>query len=222
MRNFKWLLLALLLLASPILAQEPTQEVLQTPETNVDQTDVLNIIIAVLGAFAAGNITMGMVSVALLRNKPALDAMERVATNTIPASVLPVINDLAKNAVQLGNLIETITDNEPNVPVETPAQSQVRMVHRATQDPPPNPTAPRSLAEAMTRAANGEPVQVSQGPSVQLNVAREQFRQSRQRRPALAPVTERPVASPQPSTEESYTDRNSDRERDPATSDHVD
>ncbi len=82
--------------------------------------DVLSVLGYVLAAFAAGGLVGGtavsVVAGRLLKNKDALDALERVAVSTIPISALPVINELARNIATAAKLLDKVTDQQPNVP----------------------------------------------------------------------------------------------------------
>ncbi len=82
--------------------------------------DVLSVLGYVLAAFAAGGLVgataVGVVAGRLLKNKDALDALERVAVSTIPLSALPTINELAKSIGVAAKLLDKVTDQQPNVP----------------------------------------------------------------------------------------------------------
>ena len=91
-------------------------------------TDVGSIIFYLLAAFGVGGVAgiagFGIIANRLLKNKDALDAMERLATNTIPLSALEVINSIAETAAKVAELVAVITDRLPNViPPGDPTES---------------------------------------------------------------------------------------------------
>lgn len=89
-------------------------------------TDVGTIIFYLLAAFGVGGLAgiagFGVLAGRLLNNKDALDAMERLVTNTIPLDALKIINDVATSAQKLTELVAVITDRLPNVIVTLPSE----------------------------------------------------------------------------------------------------
>lgn len=49
-----------------------------------------------------------------LDTKPTVDAMERIAVNTVPKDVLPILETFGKSLERLGNLLARVTDGKPN------------------------------------------------------------------------------------------------------------
>lgn len=86
--------------------------------------DAFNLVGAIAAAFALGGFTgatlVGVLAGRLLKNKDALDALERIAYSTIPLEALPYINSAAHQLEQAATLVEEVTDGEPNVVAPDP------------------------------------------------------------------------------------------------------
>lgn len=129
------ILLCLVLGFSTVLAQEATPEVTPTaapviivpapgtviPDSNQIVLDTGTLFYYLLGAAALGGLGgiagFAVFAKRILGNKDALDAIERIAIQTIPIDALHIIHDIAIDIQTGANLVTAVTDGEPNVAV---------------------------------------------------------------------------------------------------------
>lgn len=135
--------------ASPTVEVVPTATPPNTPEQDAEEfrtffTDIGQILSFVLFGFVSGGLTIGVLASRLLQNKPALDAMERIALKTIPLEIIPLIRQWATIGKDISELLNVITDGEENTPrqPESTVKNDLNMEEFRTMPYPRNPGQP--------------------------------------------------------------------------------
>lgn len=109
-----------------VLAQEatpePTPEVVVPGEFDYENDtvvvlDILQILGIVVSSFLIGGVTIGVLALRILKDKTALDTLERITVNTVPAHLLLGARTVIKNGKRFVVLADMITDGQPNEPL---------------------------------------------------------------------------------------------------------